>query len=83
MTLRLDDVEDITFMFSGALPQYRSEAVTVGIRLEYSAAELSGDFKIWSENDILEAAAVLRPIVRERIVPFLNEHQDVARLTVR
>jgi len=80
MGVRLDEVEKITFMFSGAPVQCRSGGVSTIIRLEYFAPEVPDRFTVWSEKDIEQAANVLAPIVRERIVPFLDQHRDVQSL---
>ena len=80
MTIRLDDAEDITWTFCGVAPEDRSHTETVAIRLEYFAPDFADRFTVFAENDIQNAAAALAPILRERIVPFLDAHQDVRSL---
>jgi hypothetical protein len=79
MAIRLDEVQKITCMFSGSPPEYRAETVSAIIQIEYFA-EVPNTFIVWSEEDIDKAAAVLSPIVREKIVPFMDTHRDVRAL---
>lgn len=80
VTVRLDKVEDITWEFGGTAPEDRSETETVIIRIEYFAPELPSRFEVYSEEHIELAARVLNPIVRGKIIPFLDKHQDVQSL---
>jgi hypothetical protein len=79
ISIRLDAVQNISNMFSGAPPEYHSETGTAIVQIEYFA-DVPTLFHVTNEEEIRNAVAQLAPIVREKIVPFLDEHQDVASL---
>jgi hypothetical protein len=80
MSMRLDEVEDITWTFAGTAPEDRSETVTAIVQIEYFAPEIPTRFKVRSEKDIEGAASILAPIARERVVPFFYGCKDIQSL---
>jgi hypothetical protein len=80
MSMRLDEVEDITWRFAGTVPEDRSETVTAIVQIAYFAPEIPKRFGVWSERDIDGAASILAPIVRERVIPFFDGCKDTQSL---
>lgn len=77
--IRLDAVEDIFNMFSGVAPKYHSATPTTITRLEYFTGG-RGEYKVTTPADVAFLGTVLSPIIRNKIIPFFNEHQDVQAL---
>ena len=82
VTVRLDRVEDIKNLFNEAPPEYRAGTTTFVGRLERFMAHensMTNDFRfrVFTEENVKAALSCLLPVVQNRILPFLDEHQDV------
>jgi hypothetical protein len=78
LTTRLDAVEEIFNAFSGSPAKYHSLTVTAITQLDYFTKKPKTEYSVAKEADISDAVDDLSPIIRTRILPFLNEHQDIA-----
>jgi hypothetical protein len=76
IAIRLDAVADITNKFVPA--KYHSAATTFTAHLERFMPEQETQFVVFTEEDIKAAFARLEPVIRGRIIPFLDETQDLA-----
>lgn len=79
MCIRLNAAEDIFNMFSGVAPRHQSSTPTTITRLEHFTVG-SGRYKVTMAMDIVSVGDILFNVVREKIIPFFNEHQDVQSL---
>jgi hypothetical protein len=78
--IRLEAVEDIFHLFSGSpTREYQLMSFTTGTPLRYFAAGAS-EFKIGSHDELLTALDSAAAIVRSKILPFFEMHQDVQSL---
>jgi len=77
--IRLDTVEEIFHQFSGSPPKYHSMSFTTITRLE-SFTVGPGRYKVMTAEDIASAERVLSRVIRDKIIPFFNEHKDVQAL---
>lgn len=74
----LDEVEELMHRFSGIGPEYYSSAGTVCINMN--------KFCFWdhmyvtNEQELDKALKQLKPVVLEKIIPFLDTHQDAVAL---
>ena len=80
ISIRIDAVEAIIHQFSGSPAKYHDMSFTyIGKLDDFLTAEQSR-VTVTTEDDIRVAVSRLDPIVRERIIPFLDKHQDVKSL---
>ena len=79
VTIRLDAVERISHMFSGSPLEYHSDTVSTIIQLEHFTLGPT-EFAVTNAQDIQNAIAVLEPVIHDRILPFLEKHQDIVSL---
>jgi hypothetical protein len=77
--VRLDAVEEVFHQFSGSSPRYHSMSDTTITRLEHFTGG-SARYKVTTAADVASVGGVLSSIIRDKIVPFFNEHQDVEAL---
>ena len=76
--IRLDEVENIVNKFNVAPPKYHLLTETFGARLDRFMREgEESQFVVVEEADIRETFVRLKPIIRERILPFLDAAQDI------
>jgi hypothetical protein len=75
--IRLDAVEEITNKFNAAPPKYHLLTETAIFQLNRFMPGEETKFAIVTEDDIKEAFTTLTPVVRERIIPFLDQTQDI------
>jgi hypothetical protein len=83
LCVRLDAVQDIVNQFSGSPPQYHKITLTSLTQLEYLGLPAEAGRVAYQASSEPELAAVLPGVaamVRERVVPFFEEYQDVAAL---
>ena len=80
VTIRLNEVEEIANKFNAAPSKYHSETITFTAQLERFMPGKDTHFMVTTEEDIKAAIASLKPVVQERIVPFLNETQSLQAL---
>jgi hypothetical protein len=74
--IRLDAVEEIFHQFSNSPPKYHAMSFTTITRLEHFSAG-SGRYKVTTAEDVASAGSDLAVVIRDKIIPFLNEHEDV------
>lgn len=82
LCIRLEAVQEITNRFSGAPQKYHSKTLTSITQLEFLGlpAEPGRGVRFHVESEA-ELAAVMPNavhIIRERVLPFFEEHRDVA-----
>jgi hypothetical protein len=77
--VRLDAVEEVFHQFSDSPPKYHSMSFTTITRLEHFTGS-SGKYKVKTAADVASAGGILSSVIRDRIIPFFNEHQDVQAL---
>jgi hypothetical protein len=77
--IRLDAVEEIFHQFSGSPPKYHSMSNTTITRLEHFTGG-SGRYKVTTAADVASVGGVLSSVIRDKIIPFFNEHQHVQAL---
>ena len=70
-------MEDITNKFEGTPEKYHSGTDTAGFLAERFMPKENEIFKVTVKYDIQSAVNRLAPVLRERVIPFLNEHQDL------
>jgi hypothetical protein len=79
LTTRLEAVQSILNLFSGSPPQYHSITVTTITQLEYfTKKKTKTEYEVVTEADVNKAIAELTPLVHGKVIPFLDQHQDVA-----
>jgi hypothetical protein len=77
--VRLDAVEEIFHQFIDSAPKYHAMSFTTITRLEYFTGG-SGRYKVSTATDVEAAGDILSTVIRDKIVPFFNAHQDVQAL---
>jgi hypothetical protein len=81
VSIRIEEVEEIINRFAGSPPKYHRLTRTTGTLLSYFYGESDKkEFKIQSPEDIEAAIAGVAPVIRDRIIPFLDSHQSVQSL---
>jgi len=77
--IRLDAVEAIFHLFSGIEPKYQPMGHTTITPAEYF---INGDakFKVATAEGVITACRQLDQIIRGKIIPFFDGHQDVPAL---
>jgi hypothetical protein len=79
--VRLDAVEEIYHQFSGSPPKYHSMSDTTITRLEYfTGGPAMSMYRVTTAGDVASTGSVLSGVIRDKILPFFNEHQDVQAL---
>jgi hypothetical protein len=79
MTIRLEAAEEIFHRFSGSPPKYHSMSVTTITRLEHFTG-VPSKFKVRTREDVESAGVALSGVIRDKIIPFFDDHQDVDAL---
>lgn len=77
--IRLDAVEEIFNLFSGVAPKHHSTTTTTITRLEYFTGG-RGEYEVTTPEDVASAGGILSLVIRDKIIPFFNEHKDVQAL---
>lgn len=77
--IRLEAVETIFIELAGIAPKYRPMVFTTNTPLSYFTGTDS-DFEAETANDVAAIAGPLFTVVRDKIIPFLDAHTDVAAL---
>jgi hypothetical protein len=77
LSTRLESVQSILNLFSGSPPRYHASTVTAITQLDYFSKKPKTEYAVRTAADISSAILDLEPTVRERIIPFLDRHQDV------
>jgi hypothetical protein len=78
--IRLEKVERILHLFLDTPVKDRSESYTTVARLEYFLSGRPSLFKVTNQQEIEEALAELTPIIRDKMIPFLDQNQDLKAL---
>ncbi len=78
--IRLDVVEEIFNQFSGANDAGKSQTTTSLTQLGYFTQEDRKEYKVSNEQEIGAAISQLTPIINSKILPFLEQYQDVQSL---
>jgi hypothetical protein len=77
--IRLDQVEEIFHRFSGSPAKYHAMSFTTITRLEYFTGD-SGRYRVVTAEDVAAVRTPLSSVIRNKIIPFFNEHTDVSAL---
>jgi hypothetical protein len=84
MCVRLDAVQVIVNRFSGSPPKYHAETMTSITQLEHLGVRAEPGrgvrYRAESEPELLGAVVKVAGLIRERLIPFFDQHQDVASL---
>ena len=75
--IRLDAVEDIFHKFSGSSDH--SASFTTMARLEYFTGG-SAKYKVTTAEEVTSAGVGLASVIRDKILPFFDENEDVKAL---
>lgn len=79
MSIRLEAVEDIFHLFSGTPPKYQAMGDTTITPLVHFTGE-PAKYKVTTADEVKAAFGGLTGVIREKIVPFFDEHKDVKSL---
>ena len=74
--IRLYAVEEIFHRFSGAPPKYHSLSYTTITRSEHFTGG-SSKYRVTTAEEVASVGVVLSSVVRNKIIPFFDEHQDL------
>jgi hypothetical protein len=74
--IRLDAAEEVFHRFSGSAPKYHSMSFTTMTRLE-SFTGGPPRYKVTTAGDVASVGDLLSSVVREKIIPFLNENNNI------
>lgn len=77
--IRLDAVEDVFHQFSGSPPKYHSMSFTTMSRLEYFTGG-PAKYTVTTAADVTSAGVALSSAIRDKILPFFDENEDVKAL---
>ncbi len=77
--IRIDAVEEIFHKFSGSQTKYHPMSFTTITRLEHFTRD-SGRYKVKTAADVTSAVSIITNVIRDKIIPFFNSHQDVKTL---
>ncbi len=80
LAIRLDAVENIVHLFSGAPTKYHKTSATYVSRLDRFVPTEEAVFEVLTEQDIHSISSRWNPIICSRIFPFLDENQDLTSL---
>jgi hypothetical protein len=81
VSTRIEEVEEIINRFSGSPRKYHHLTLTTATLLGYFYGESEDkEFKVRSHEEIEAAIADVAPVLRDRILPFLDSHQTVQSL---
>jgi hypothetical protein len=80
-SVRIDTAEEVFHTVKSTPPECRSASHTIATRQEYfTGGPLQQRFVAYSADDVAEAGRVIRPLLGDKILPFLNTHSDVEAL---
>jgi hypothetical protein len=80
--LRLDAAEDIFNRFSGATGEGQKLTLTTITQLSYFTQGRPAEYKVTTTTEIEAALAGLRGVIDSRIMPFLDQYQDVKSVDI-
>ncbi|HXT99378.1 MAG TPA: hypothetical protein VN903_00200 [Polyangia bacterium] len=81
ISTRIEQVQEIMNRFSGSPPKFHHITLTTATMLAYfSGASEHERFEVRSPEDVAAAVAELAPVLRDRVLPFLDAHQTVQSL---
>ena len=80
MGVRIEKVEDIVNRFSGSPAKYQSGTETATFQLDRFMRKETTTFRATSESELQTALSQLLPVIKNQIIPFLDEHQDLLSL---
>lgn len=78
--IRLDAVEDIFNQFSGAMGAGQAQTTTSLTQLDYFTQEIRKEYEVSTKEEIDSALSDLTPLINSKILPFLEQYQDVQSL---
>jgi hypothetical protein len=78
--IRLNAVEDIFNLFSGADQKSQKYTVTSLTQLEYFTGRPKSGFTVTSEAEIKSAISELQMVLISKIMPFLDKYTDIRSL---
>lgn len=81
--LRADPVEEISHLFSGASEKYQNLSETAIVQLSYFTSQEETNYLVSSTRDIDSVTAVVSTILREKVLPVLDECTNIAALEAR
>jgi hypothetical protein len=77
LSIRLDVVEDIANKFNAAPAKYHARTATFATFQERFLPKGETKFTVSTEAEIGSAIAQLKPVIEERIIPFLDQTQNL------
>jgi len=78
--IRLDAVEDIFNQFSGAMGPGQAQTTTSLTQLGYFTQENPKEYEVSTKEEIDSALSDLTTLINSKILPFLEQYQDVQSL---
>ena len=78
--IHLNAVNEILNPFYGMEPRYWKDSVTTVAQMEYFTGGVVARYEVSSEEDIAVALKELFALVPEKMIPFFDQHCDVAAL---
>jgi hypothetical protein len=78
--IRLDAVEDIANQFSGAMGPGQAQTTTSLTKLGYFTHENQKQYEVSTREEIDSALSDLTKLINSKILPFLEQYQDVQSL---
>jgi hypothetical protein len=80
ISVRIEAVESLIHQFLGSPQKYQKLSYTYSTPLARFVSPEDGWFVVSSPEEIARAAVRLEPIVAEKIIPFLDSHDNVSAL---
>lgn len=78
--IRLDAVEDIANQFSGGVGPGQAQTTTSLTQLGYFTQEDRKEYEVSTREEIDSALSDLTPLINSKILPFLDQYQNVLSL---
>jgi hypothetical protein len=78
--IRLDAVEEIFNQFSGAMGAGQAQTTTSLTQLGYFTQEDRKEYRVSTKEEVDSALSDLTPLINSKILPFLEQYQDVQSL---
>ncbi len=82
LAIRLEAVQEIVHPFSGSPPKYHKITTTTLTQLDwfFPGEPKPKQYSVKSEHDVVDAVEQLAPVIRQKILPFLDRYRDVTAI---
>lgn len=77
-TVRLEEVQRIVHLVAQTPPAYQDSSITTRVQMKYFAQR--SEFRITTEPELVDALKQFASILTNHVIPFLDDHQDLATL---